>query len=114
MTFCTHYYVNERVLCRFLLSRRMYDDFVCVPQQKIIDYANSLGINENILIRKKWLSELYAYVLADETPVLSPGLKGWRYDWLIQHLVPILQNVIAEGDEKEIKPNKLSNLNPPI
>ena len=83
-------------------------------QQKIIDYANSLGINENILIRKKWLSELYAYVLADETPVLSPGLKGWRYDWLIQHLVPILQNVIAEGDEKEIKPNKLSNLNPPI
>ena len=48
-------------------------------------------------MRKKWLSELYAYAVAAEKPALSPWLSGWRKAWIMAEILPILDTVIANN-----------------
>ncbi|MFW2176819.1 MULTISPECIES: ribonuclease D [unclassified Moraxella] len=67
-------------------------------QQATNAKAEILGIGENILIRKKWLSELYAYSLDNAYP-LPKYLMGWRYEWVVAELVPILVQVIDKNQE---------------
>lgn len=62
-------------------------------QQAAKSQAQILGIDENVLMRKKWLTELYAYSVVQEKPVLSPFLTGWRQVWVDETLLPILQKV---------------------
>lgn len=87
------------------------------PTQKAIsqatrEYAAKLGMDESVLMRKKWLSELYAQVLANQAAQanaqhspsnlaanLSPWLRGWRQAWAIATLVPILQTAVGQPDD---------------
>lgn len=87
------------------------------PTQKAIsqatrEYAAKLGMDESVLMRKKWLSELYAQVLANQAAQanaqhspsnlaanLSPWLRGWRQAWAIATLVPILQTAVGKPDD---------------
>lgn len=84
------------------------------PTQKAVsqatrEYAAKLGMDESVLMRKKWLSELYAQILANQTAQanaqhnpsnlaanLSPWLRGWRQAWAIATLVPILQTAVGQ------------------
>lgn len=69
--------------------------------QAIKMQSQTLHISEATLMRKKWLSELYAYSVADTKPklTLSPWLTGWRKDWLMANLLPILQQVTADKQD---------------
>ena len=87
------------------------------PTQKAIsqatrEYAAKLGMDESVLMRKKWLSELYAQILANQAAQanaqhnpsnlaanLSPWLRGWRQAWAIATLVPILQTAVGQPDD---------------
>ena len=87
------------------------------PTQKAIsqatrEYAAKLGMDESVLMRKKWLSELYAQVLSNQAAQanaqhspsnlaanLSPWLRGWRQAWAIATLVPILQTAVGQPDD---------------
>ena len=87
------------------------------PTQKAVsqatrEYAAKLGMDESVLMRKKWLSELYAQVLANQAAQanaqhspsnlaanLSPWLRGWRQAWAIATLVPILQTAVGQPDD---------------
>ena len=63
----------------------------------IMQHSQYLAVGENILMRKKWLSELYAFTVADTKPKLSPWLSGWRKEWVFASLVPILQAVTLQA-----------------
>lgn len=62
-------------------------------ENEIKTQAELLKLDEVTLMRKKWLSELYAYTVAEKKPMLSPYLTGWRHDWIMSNLLPILQAV---------------------
>lgn len=66
-------------------------------QEAIKAQALRLGIPSNVLMRKKWLHELYE-VIATGQPVsqLPEGLLGWRFDWIDSILIPIIR---AHKDE---------------
>jgi len=50
------------------------------------------GIPHAVLMRKKWLNEIYQYiVLPKKNYKLSNYLMGWRYEILTQPLLEILQ-----------------------
>ncbi|WP_111892661.1 ribonuclease D [Acinetobacter sp. MB5] len=50
------------------------------------------GIPHAVLMRKKWINELYQYiVMPQKTQKLSNYLMGWRYEILTQPLLEILQ-----------------------
>ncbi|ELA07983.1 3'-5' exonuclease [Moraxella macacae 0408225] len=62
-------------------------------QDLINAHAKALNIPENILMRKKWLGDLYAHAI-DNKRALPLALLGWRHDWIIGSLLPTLQNMI--------------------
>ena len=66
-------------------------------EKAIKQYGQTLSIDETVLMRKKWLSELYAYAVAAEKPALSPWLSGWRKAWIMAEILPILDTVIANN-----------------
>lgn len=60
-------------------------------QKAVKAYEAETGVPANVLMRKKWLSSLYeivAYDLPIET--LPEGLKGWRNEWVMQTLIPLI------------------------
>lgn len=59
--------------------------------------AEQMGIGDGVLIRKKWLTELYAYSLNDNHQLPS-YLIGWRQEWVMSELLPILQQVVEPND----------------
>ena len=66
-------------------------------EKAIKQHGQTLSIDETVLMRKKWLSELYAYAVAAEKPALSPWLSGWRKAWIMAEILPILDTVIANN-----------------
>lgn len=67
---------------------------VQVALEKEINQQSSItNLPSNILIRRKWLAEIYNFSLDEQQP-LSMWLSGWRKMWVISQLVPILQNYI--------------------
>ncbi len=61
-------------------------------QQAIDDHARSIGVPASVLMRKKWLSQLYEVVAFDQDiSELPQGLKGWRNDWVINTLIPVIE-----------------------
>lgn len=62
-------------------------------QHAIKQHAEQLGISDTVLIRKKWLTELYAYSLTPDYQLPS-YLTGWRHRWVMAALLPILQQVV--------------------
>ena len=66
-------------------------------QQVIDEHAQSIGVPASVLMRKKWLGQLYEVVALDkDLSELPQGLKGWRNDWVIQTLIPVIEKYKAE------------------
>lgn len=61
--------------------------------QKAIDkQAEEIGVPANVLMRKKWLAQLYEVIAFDkDLSELPEGLKGWRNDWVMQTLIPVIE-----------------------
>ncbi len=61
-------------------------------QQEIDSQAEKTGIPANVLMRKKWLSQLYEVIAYDKAFAEMPkGLQGWRYQWVTKSLIPIIE-----------------------
>lgn len=60
-------------------------------QQVIDDQAEVIGVPANVLMRKKWLGQLYEVIAFDkDLSELPEGLKGWRNEWVVQTLIPVI------------------------
>ena len=61
-------------------------------QQAIDDQAETIGVPANVLMRKKWLGQLYEVIAFDkDISELPEGLKGWRKDWVMQTFIPLIE-----------------------
>ncbi|MDO5769825.1 MAG: HRDC domain-containing protein [Psychrobacter sp.] len=62
-----------------------------IVQQAINEYEQETGVPANVLMRKKWLAQLYE-VIAYDLPMeqLPEGLKGWRHTWVMNTLIPLV------------------------
>lgn len=59
--------------------------------------AEKTGIPANVLMRKKWLHQLYEVIAYDKDLVdLPEGLQGWRHEWMMQTLIPVIEEHKAE------------------
>lgn len=66
-------------------------------QQTIETQAEKIGVPANVLMRKKWLGQLYEVIAFDkDLAELPQGLKGWRNEWVMQTLIPVIQAHKAE------------------
>ncbi len=68
-----------------------------IVQKEITAYAQQSGVPANVLMRKKWLAQLYE-VVAYDLPLaqLPEGLQGWRYAWVVDTLMPLISSHKAE------------------
>ncbi|MBA2057782.1 HRDC domain-containing protein [Psychrobacter cryohalolentis] len=61
-------------------------------QQAIDDQAKATGVPANVLMRKKWLGQLYEVIAFDQDiSELPQGLKGWRHDWVMHTFIPVIE-----------------------
>ena len=61
-------------------------------QQAIDDHAQTIGVPASVLMRKKWLGQLYEVIAFDkDLSELPQGLKGWRYEWVVRILIPVIE-----------------------
>ncbi|PJX24920.1 ribonuclease D [Psychrobacter sp. L7] len=61
-------------------------------QQAIDTHAEKIGVPANVLMRKKWLAQLYEIIAFDkDLTELPEGLKGWRNEWVMQTLIPVIK-----------------------
>ena len=66
-------------------------------QQAIAKQAEQIGVPESVLMRKKWLSQLYEVIAYDKKLTELPfGLQGWRNNWVTQTLIPVIEEHKAE------------------
>lgn len=66
-------------------------------QQAIDEEAMQVDVPASVLMRKKWLAQLYEVIALDKPLSEMPeGLKGWRHDWVMQTLIPIIKAHKAE------------------
>ena len=60
-------------------------------QEAIAERTEQIGVPENVLMRKKWLGQLYEVIAYDKDLAELPlGLQGWRNNWVIQTLIPVI------------------------
>lgn len=60
-------------------------------QQAIDEQSEAIGVPANVLMRKKWLGQLYEVIAFDKNlSELPEGLKGWRNEWVTQTLIPVI------------------------
>ena len=60
-------------------------------QNAVDNHAEHIGVPKNVLMRKKWLAQLYEVVALDkELSDLPEGLQGWRYQWVTDTLIPVI------------------------
>ena len=66
-------------------------------QAAVDKQAEELGIPSTVLMRKKWLHQLYEVVAYDKDLSEMPkGLQGWRFEWVTQTLIPVIETHKAE------------------
>ena len=59
--------------------------------QAISAHSNQLNIPQNLLMKGRWINELLYIVYQDTPPTtLSDGLMGYRHEWVVQTLLPLL------------------------
>lgn len=83
----------EEQPARILPPYRSKDKTVSKAVNQVIkDYEAETGVPANVLMRKKWLSQLYE-IVAYDLPIedIPEGLKGWRNPWVMQMLIPLLE-----------------------
>ncbi len=83
---------NEHPACLLPPYRSKNKILSKAVQQAIDEHARTTGVPESVLMRKKWLGQLYE-VIAFEQDLsnLPQGLKGWRNDWVVHTLIPIIE-----------------------
>lgn len=60
-------------------------------QQAIDEQSEAIGVPANVLMRKKWLGQLYEVIAFDKNlSELPEGLKSWRNEWVTQTLIPVI------------------------
>lgn len=65
--------------------------------QAITDYSHTHHIPENLLLRGRWISELLLMVAHDLNAEHLPlGLQGYRKDWIIDTVLPLLKTYKAQ------------------
>lgn len=68
-------------------------------EQAISEHSQRLGVPPNLLLKGRWVSELL-YLVYRDTPTdaleLSDGLMGYRYDWVVGTILPLLMEFKAE------------------
>ena len=58
----------------------------------IAERAEQIGVPENVLMRKKWLGQLYEVIAFDkDLSELPQRLTDWRYEWVTQTLIPVIE-----------------------
>lgn len=80
--------------------RSLSDDIQEQLQQVINIESERLGVSDNVVLRKKWLTDIYAYSL-DSTKNLPNWLTGWRHQWVIKEILPILQKVHQNSNDEK-------------
>ncbi|WP_227430801.1 ribonuclease D [Psychrobacter sp. I-STPA6b] len=78
---------------RILPPYRSKDKTITKAVQAAINrYEQQTGVPANVLMRKKWLSQLYE-VVAFDLPLeqLPEGLQGWRQEWVVNTLIPVIE-----------------------
>lgn len=80
--------------------RSLSDDIQEQLQQVINTESERLGVSDNVVLRKKWLTDIYAYSL-DTTKNLPNWLTGWRHQWVIKEILPILQKVHQNSNDEK-------------
>ena len=68
-------------------------------QKAVNQHAAEIGVPKNVLMRKKWLNDLYEVVALnkeDEINALPEGLQGWRSTWVKDTLIPLIKTHQAE------------------
>lgn len=59
----------------------------------ITNYSKQKQIPSNLLMRGRWIDQLLYMVYQDLPPHMLPdGLKGYRYQWIIDTVLPLLQS----------------------
>ncbi|WP_410472574.1 ribonuclease D [Faucicola mancuniensis] len=86
--------------------RSLSDDMQKQLQSLIDNQATIINVPNNVLIRKKWLTDVYAFAM-DNNRELPIYLLGWRHDWIIGTLVPAFENLIANKNNDLVE-----NVNP--
>lgn len=86
--------------------RSLSDDMQKQLQSLIDNQATIINVPNNVLIRKKWLTDVYAFAM-DNNRELPIYLLGWRHDWIIGTLVPAFENLIANKNNGLVE-----NVNP--
>ncbi|AOA58548.1 ribonuclease D [Acinetobacter larvae] len=63
-----------------------------VVDQLIAQVSEQIHVPKEVLMRKKWLNQLYQYVVFQgQAQDLSPYLLGWRHELLTQPIITLLQ-----------------------
>lgn len=78
--------------CVAMPYRKLPNEMQQTLQNLINQHANTLNLPENVLIRKKWLSDLYAHAIDSERALPLP-LLSWRKNWVIDTLLPKLRQM---------------------
>ncbi len=66
-------------------------------QDAVAERAEQIGVPENVLMRKKWLGQLYEVIAFNkDISELPQGLQGWRNEWVTQSLIPVIETHKAE------------------
>ena len=86
--------------------RSLSDDMQKQLQSLIDNQATIINVPNNVLIRKKWLTDVYAFAM-DNNRELPIYLLGWRHDWIIGTLVPAFENLVANKNNDLVE-----NVNP--
>lgn len=68
-------------------------------EKAINEHSQHLGVPPNLLLKGRWLSELL-YLIYQDTPAdaleLSDGLMGYRHEWVVNKVLPLLMEFKAE------------------
>lgn len=73
------------------------EDIQAQLQIVIDEYAQSMGLPQNVVIRKKWFSCLNTYI-TNNTTNLPLWLTGWRKEWVFGKLIPTLEQLLKERE----------------
>ncbi|WP_323126931.1 MULTISPECIES: ribonuclease D [unclassified Psychrobacter] len=68
-------------------------------QKAVNQHAAAIGVPKNVLMRKKWLNDLYEVVALgkeQDAEALPEGLQGWRQAWVTDTLIPLIKTHQAE------------------
>lgn len=66
-------------------------------EKAVHEHSRALGIPPNLLLKGRWINELLYLVYQDAPPTaLSDGLMGYRHDWVVETILPLLMTFKAD------------------